>query len=281
MSLLIVLVSESAAFAQQNRVIFDNQSGEPALVKLIGPTSRDVEVPTGEKVGVSASAGRYLIKVRYGRPGKYRYSQGEEFEVKETPTTRSQITITLHKVVDGNYETEPISEDEFWQSPRPATPASGQQEKPATPASANEVSIVLAIDKNIWLPLEKRGGAGWDTPHLVVKYRKTSFRGTTAVEVQELDMREEDVKTGKISTKTVALWCEVALPGTEGEFTAFWLDLSGSRNYSGPGEMRVYLKATKDAQKPISNMVRIPIAADEKTMKSFETQFGPAPKKRK
>ena len=102
LSLSIVLVCLTSVLAQDNTVIFDNQSGEPALVKVIGPTSKDVEVPNGTKVGVEVSAGHYFIKVRYGTPNKYHYAKGEKFEVKETATTKSQITITLHKVVAGN-----------------------------------------------------------------------------------------------------------------------------------------------------------------------------------
>src|SRR3989304_2658687 len=102
-SVLIVCTYAVSALAQ-NKVVFDNQSGEPALVKLIGPTQAEVKVPNGAKVGADTLAGRYIIKVRYGTPGRYRYSKGEEFEVKETATTRSEITITLHKVVAGNYD---------------------------------------------------------------------------------------------------------------------------------------------------------------------------------
>jgi len=97
----------------QNKVVFDNQSGEPALVKLIGPTQTEVEVPNGAKTGTDAAAGRYIIKVRYGTPAKYHYSKGEEFEVTETAKARSETTITLHKVTAGNYESQPISETEF------------------------------------------------------------------------------------------------------------------------------------------------------------------------
>jgi len=100
----------------QNRVIFDNQSGDPAVVKLIGPTQAQVEVPNGAKVGTDATPGRYIIKVRYGTPGNYRYSKGEEFSVSETATARSETTITLHKVVAGNYDARPISEKDFQDS---------------------------------------------------------------------------------------------------------------------------------------------------------------------
>jgi len=97
----------------QNKVVFDNQSGDPALVRLIGPTKSDVQVPNGAKAGVDAAAGKYIIKVRYGTPGNYRYAKGEEFEVTETAAARSETTITLHKVVAGNYDAKPISEAEF------------------------------------------------------------------------------------------------------------------------------------------------------------------------
>jgi len=111
-SITILLAACVAALAQ-NTVSFDNQSGEPALVKLVGPTSNEIEVPNGAKQGVQASAGRYIIKVRYGTADNYHYAKGGEFDVKETTTTRSEITITLHKVVAGNYESQPISEKDF------------------------------------------------------------------------------------------------------------------------------------------------------------------------
>ena len=97
----------------QNRIVFDNQSGDRALVKLVGPTQTEVDVPNGAKVGTDASAGRYVIKVRYGTPGNYSYSKGDEFTVTETATARTETTITLHKVVAGNYDARPISEAEF------------------------------------------------------------------------------------------------------------------------------------------------------------------------
>ena len=107
--LLAWIISASA----QNTVSFDNQSGEPALVKLIGPTSSEIEVPNGTKPVVQVLAGKYFIKVRYGVQGKYHYTKGQEFTVDETATTTSGITITLHKVVNGNYGSSPISEQEF------------------------------------------------------------------------------------------------------------------------------------------------------------------------
>jgi hypothetical protein len=124
---LSIALAYVATAAAQNTVLFDNQSGEPALVKLVGPTQTEVQVPNGATAGADAAAGRYIIKVRYGTPDKYLYSKGDEFEVKETSATRSEITITLHKVWGGNYETWPISQAEF----------GGSQNGPATAKDAS------------------------------------------------------------------------------------------------------------------------------------------------
>ncbi len=126
LGVVITCVSVQGA---QNTVTFDNQSGEDALVKIIGLTYKEVEVPKGAKRTVDASAGRYFIKVRYGAPSRYRYTKGEEFDVQETATTRSAITITLHKVVAGNYDARPISEKEFNQEPTGTQPAETRTSK--------------------------------------------------------------------------------------------------------------------------------------------------------
>ncbi len=97
-----------------NTITFDNQAGEYALVKLVGPTLKSIKVPDGEKRTVSAAAGEYYILTRYGiRTEKFKYSKGETFEIIETETKHSKTTITLYPVVDGNYSTTPISSDEF------------------------------------------------------------------------------------------------------------------------------------------------------------------------
>ena len=154
-SVLIVCVCAVSAFAQ-NKVTFDNQSGEPALVKLIGPTQAEVEVPNGAKAGADAAAGRYVIKVRYGMPGKYRYSKGEEFEVKETTTTRSQITITLHKVVDGNYESQPIGEAEFGTASPQKTPEP-QENVAARKTSNTDIVLRGTLVDTKGQPVAKKG----------------------------------------------------------------------------------------------------------------------------
>jgi hypothetical protein len=110
---LVLLLAAILGARAASSVTFDNQSGETGLVKLVGPTSTSVQVETGKNETVTAAAGHYYIKVRYGTPGKYAYSKGDEFDVTETATSASQITITLHKVVAGNYGAHPIGEKEF------------------------------------------------------------------------------------------------------------------------------------------------------------------------
>jgi hypothetical protein len=109
-------VTSSHSHAQTPRatITFDNQSGEVALVKVIGPTSRQTEVPNGQKRTVTVAGGQYYIVTRYGTsPDKYSYSKGDPFKVTQTSTQHSVITITLHQVVDGNYHSDPISAAEF------------------------------------------------------------------------------------------------------------------------------------------------------------------------
>ena len=112
-ALLIPVVTEAAS-----TVAFDNQSGRPALVKLAGSASTSISVENGKTESVYVPPGHYYIKIRYGMPGAYSYSKGDEFDVKETATTTSDITITLHKVVAGNYGSKSISEAEFGASER-------------------------------------------------------------------------------------------------------------------------------------------------------------------
>jgi hypothetical protein len=79
-------------------VTFDNQSGDPALVKLIGPTQKTLVVPQGQARMITVTGGHYYIVVRYGPDsgGNYSYTEGDPFDVTQTPLHYSVITITLH-----------------------------------------------------------------------------------------------------------------------------------------------------------------------------------------
>jgi hypothetical protein len=130
-------------------ITFDNQSGKDALVKLVGPTRKSVTVENGRKETVEAAAGRYLIKARYGEPGRFTYSKGDEFDVTETSTSFSQITITLHKVIGGNYGTREITEKEFGLEDGMASSTSDNTLPGKAPPSQSRTEVVELIPANI------------------------------------------------------------------------------------------------------------------------------------
>ena len=98
-------------------VTFDNRSGSDASVNLVGPAVYSVEVPDGSARTVSVSGGIYYTLTRYGVPGNYSYSRGDSFTVRQLlmpdGSSCSRISITLHKVQNGNYATRPSSAAEF------------------------------------------------------------------------------------------------------------------------------------------------------------------------
>ena len=98
-------------------VTFENRSGSDALVNLVGPAVFPVAVPDGSVRTVSVSGGIYYTLTRYGTPGHYDYWRGDSFAVRQffTPSgsSCSRISITLHKVANGNYATRPTSAAEF------------------------------------------------------------------------------------------------------------------------------------------------------------------------
>ena len=94
-------------------ITFVNQSGENCQVKLIGPTTAYVNVPTATKRTVAVRGGHYYIVTRYGDNGNFRYTRGDPFDVTETASSVSDISITLHKVLGGNYQTHPVSGSDF------------------------------------------------------------------------------------------------------------------------------------------------------------------------
>lgn len=114
-SLIAPALGKSEVFAATDKstITFINKSGVPALVKLVGPTKHSVEVGNGNSQTVRVAGGEYYMLVRYGTEGKYRYSKGDPFNVHETPTEYEEISITLHTVEGGNYDSKPSSPEEF------------------------------------------------------------------------------------------------------------------------------------------------------------------------
>jgi len=94
---------------------FTNYSGEDATVKLAGgPTGGYVDVANGSSKTVNVRGGMYWIITRYcDRNGSCSYSRGDVFTVTESSYSVSRISITLHKIANGNYKTDPASAREF------------------------------------------------------------------------------------------------------------------------------------------------------------------------
>lgn len=114
---LIVFLSltvPQAVRAQESTVTLENQSGQPALAKIVGPTEHIVAVTSGHQKSVHVAPGIYRLLVRYGNEGdEYRFAEGEPFSVAESQNQYSVVSITLHKVEGGNYPVRLISEAEF------------------------------------------------------------------------------------------------------------------------------------------------------------------------
>jgi len=107
----------------KNTLNLDNKSGEDAIVRVFDEESSrriaEARVPTGRKHGTSVPDGRYYIVVKYipqpKQDGKASptYAKGDPFTIRPPAGKRSVVTITLHKVVNGNYSTVPTDEKAF------------------------------------------------------------------------------------------------------------------------------------------------------------------------
>jgi hypothetical protein len=101
------------AASEENGLTFINKSGEDALVKLVGPSRKVVQVENGKEKRVQIASGTYYIYVRYGDQGHFRYAKGETFEIEDVVNGYVEAELTLHGVVNGNYVVRPSSEEEF------------------------------------------------------------------------------------------------------------------------------------------------------------------------
>ena len=110
---IITLVITVHAGSEINGLTFINKSGEPALVKLVGLSRRLVQVPDGQDRRVKIASGNYVIYVRYGNKGHYRYTKGESFEIRQVTGGYIEARLTLHGVVNGNYSVAGSSKEEF------------------------------------------------------------------------------------------------------------------------------------------------------------------------
>lgn len=151
---LVLATQSSVVRAERDRsntVTLINRSGNDALVALVGPTRVTVKVPDGTSQTVNVAAGSYELLARYDEEKRYRYGKGEPFTVTQTTTQYSVISITLHKVVDGNYTINDASEREFEAAYRGGVSEgfSAEQGDPVTLPQPN--AAVLRVPKPIKL----------------------------------------------------------------------------------------------------------------------------------
>lgn len=111
--LVAALTTVSTGAAGRATLTLENASGEDALVRVAGPTNGYVEVRNSSSRTINVAGGTYRLFVRYGRPGRYSYTRGEPFTIVDSGQEWEDVTITLHKVPNGNYQTSPSDEGEF------------------------------------------------------------------------------------------------------------------------------------------------------------------------
>lgn len=97
-----------------NRLTIQNNSGQFALIKTVGPTRSVTKIPLDQKKTIHLAPGEYYILVRFGfAPKEYIYTKGEAFTVKQEKEKFSLITITLHRIVSGMENDREVSGEEF------------------------------------------------------------------------------------------------------------------------------------------------------------------------
>ncbi len=146
------------------------------------------------------------------------------------------------------------------------------------PESKTTPPVVITVKEKLWLPLKSGGsgffgGAYWSTPIAYMNWKRTTFQGTNAIQVIELDAKDKD---GKLATYKMSF--DVALTNARGQIKLWYEDPFGKGTYSGSGEIRSYLKQSKESDTKISNVIAVPIAVDDEAKKALEKTLGPPPK---
>jgi hypothetical protein len=151
-SLLIAFTAQSIQVRADEKppstVTFINLSGSPALVVLDGPTRIKAEVGDGSKASLNVPGGSYALFARYGDKEPYHYSKGKSFTVTQTATQYSRTTITLHKVVGGNYPMTGASKRDF-EAAYAGAASIGAHEEPSAAIEGRELQPV-----QIYKPVE-------------------------------------------------------------------------------------------------------------------------------
>ncbi len=108
------LVTLSHAKKGGNVLAIQNDSGQFALVKTVGPTRAVAKIPLDQKKTIRLAPGEYYILVRIGfAPKEYIYTKGEPFTIKEEEDKFSLTTVTLHRIISGMKNPHEVSGEEF------------------------------------------------------------------------------------------------------------------------------------------------------------------------
>lgn len=230
-TLLLISLTGLQAQSLRNPITFDNQSGEMALVKLIGPTNHVAEVPNGQKRTINVAPGDYYLLSRYSSaPNRYTYARGDTFKVEETTAQHSVITITLHKVLGGNYLTRETSREEF----EGATPGGTGSRVQSTQAPQAARSKTEREQINLIRPV-------WTVR---VETAKLSMSGKSGVEAPRVLLQVVTYNTKGIATENVT-------HGTEGRKSVITFDGQSKKimvNYKPDGSIESKVVYTCDDQ---------------------------------
>ena len=106
-TMMVLLISFSAGAAGQETptLTIVNQAAEVAGVRVVGPTSGSIEVPSNGNRTIALSGGTYRLKVRYcDLGGRCRYSQTDPFSVtlglgsRQDESIRKRVVETAEKL---------------------------------------------------------------------------------------------------------------------------------------------------------------------------------------
>jgi LysM repeat protein len=110
--LFLFFLPDSGRGAQKNMMTLVNNSGEEALVKIVGPKSGVVELTKETERTILLPAGTYKYYVRYSQGPKASYARGTPFTLEAVSTGYIEASLTLISP-PGNYQPDPVLEEEF------------------------------------------------------------------------------------------------------------------------------------------------------------------------
>ena len=106
------LLGSPGLTADKNMLTLVNQSGEEALVKILGPKSGVVELAKESERTILLPAGSYKYYVRYGQGQTVSYARGTPFTLEAVSTGYIEAALTLISP-PGTYQPDSVLEEEF------------------------------------------------------------------------------------------------------------------------------------------------------------------------